>query len=118
MPYVITDPCIDTKDTACVEVCPVDCIHPTKEDADHAERIMLFIDPETCIDCGACEPVCPVEAIYPSVDEVPANQKEFVEINALYYQDAEEANQRAQQHRDGCTLCKEMEPSDRKAAHR
>jgi ferredoxin len=26
MPFVITDPCIGTKDTACVDVCPVGCI--------------------------------------------------------------------------------------------
>jgi len=30
MTYVITEPCINVKDTACVDVCPVDCIHPTK----------------------------------------------------------------------------------------
>ena len=34
MTYVIAEPCIKTKDTACVEVCPVDCIHPTKDDKD------------------------------------------------------------------------------------
>ena len=27
MPYIIADPCVSTCDTACVEVCPVDCIH-------------------------------------------------------------------------------------------
>ena len=27
MTYVIAEPCVNTKDTACVEVCPVDCIH-------------------------------------------------------------------------------------------
>ncbi|HEY4640721.1 MAG TPA: ferredoxin, partial [Thermoanaerobaculia bacterium] len=26
MAYVIAEPCVNTKDTACVEVCPVDCI--------------------------------------------------------------------------------------------
>ena len=25
MPYFITNACVDTKDTACVSVCPVDC---------------------------------------------------------------------------------------------
>ena len=30
MTYIIAEPCIDVKDTACVDVCPVDCIHPTK----------------------------------------------------------------------------------------
>jgi NAD-dependent dihydropyrimidine dehydrogenase PreA subunit len=29
MAYVINEPCIGTKDNSCVEVCPVDCIHPT-----------------------------------------------------------------------------------------
>src|SRR6185369_1378005 len=28
MAYVIAEPCIGTKDTACVDACPVDCIHP------------------------------------------------------------------------------------------
>jgi NAD-dependent dihydropyrimidine dehydrogenase PreA subunit len=55
--YVITEPCVDTKDRSCIDVCPVDCIH-------EAGR-MLVIDPEECIDCGACEPECPVEAIVP-----------------------------------------------------
>ena len=31
----------------------------------------MYIDPETCIDCGACVPECPYEAIFPE-DEVPA----------------------------------------------
>ena len=26
MAYIIADPCVGTCDTACVEVCPVDCI--------------------------------------------------------------------------------------------
>ena len=33
MAYVIAEPCINTKDTACVDVCPVDCIHPRKDEA-------------------------------------------------------------------------------------
>ena len=32
MAYVIAEPCIGTKDTACVDVCPVDCIHPRKDE--------------------------------------------------------------------------------------
>jgi hypothetical protein len=28
MAYVIAGPCVGTKDTACVDACPVDCIHP------------------------------------------------------------------------------------------
>ena len=30
--YIIAEPCIGTKDTACVDVCPVDCIHPRKDE--------------------------------------------------------------------------------------
>ena len=78
MPYIITEPCIGTKDKSCVDVCPVDCIHGTDEDK------QLFIDPEACIDCGACIPACPVEAIYADTD-VPAKWKEYIGINAAYY---------------------------------
>ena len=37
MAYVIAEPCIGTKDTACVDACPVDCIHP-KKDSDKFEK--------------------------------------------------------------------------------
>ena len=84
MPFVITDPCIGTKDTACVDVCPVDCIHPGKGEAEFAAASMLYIHPEECIDCGACVPVCPVTAIYDSVDAVPGSQKALTEANAIY----------------------------------
>ena len=63
MAYIIAEPCINTKDTACVDVCPVDCIHPRKDEANFAEVPQLYIDPVECIDCGACVPVCPVSAI-------------------------------------------------------
>ena len=72
MPFIITDPCIETKDTACVDVCPVDCIHPRKDEAEFAEATMLYIHPEECIDCGACVPACPVAAIYESIDATPS----------------------------------------------
>ena len=80
MPFVITDPCIDTKDQACVSVCPVDCIH--FEDGDR----MLYINPAECIDCGACQPACPVSAIFPEGD-VPAAAQKFTQINELWYTD-------------------------------
>ena len=48
MTYVIAEPCINTKDTACVEVCPVDCIHPKKDEAAVEKENKLYIDPETC----------------------------------------------------------------------
>ncbi len=56
MTYVIAQPCVDLKDRACVDECPVDCIYEGKR--------MLYIHPDECVDCGACEPVCPVEAIF------------------------------------------------------
>src|SRR5919112_421762 len=77
MTYVITEPCIGTKDQSCVEVCPVDCIYDA---GDH-----FMINPEECIDCGACEPECPVEAIYPE-DEVPEDQESYIEKAANYFE--------------------------------
>ena len=84
MTYVIAEPCINTKDTACVEVCPVDCIHPRKDAADFEKETMLYIDPEVCIDCGACEPACPVQAIFPQ-DLVPEKWANYTQINADWY---------------------------------
>src|SRR5205823_14351485 len=77
--FVITQPCIDTMDQSCVEVCPVDCIH-FEEGADR----MLYINPAECIDCGACQPACPVQAIFPEAD-VPSEQAHFTEINTQWY---------------------------------
>ena len=84
MPFIITDPCIDTKDTACVDVCPVDCIHPRKDEPEFAQSTMLYIHPEECIDCGACVPACPVSAIYDSPESVPLSQKTLVDANAVF----------------------------------
>lgn len=84
MAFIITSPCIGTKDTACVDVCPVDCIHPTKDAAEFENAEMLYVDPEECIDCGACEPACPVEAIFEE-DAVPDDQKKYIQINADYF---------------------------------
>ncbi|UCF67559.1 MAG: ferredoxin family protein [Acidobacteriota bacterium] len=85
MTYVIAEPCIGTKDTACVAVCPVECIHPTKDEPEYEAEEMLYIDPETCIDCGACEPECPVEAIFEE-EYLPDKWKQFTERNADWYQ--------------------------------
>ena len=84
MPFVITDPCIGTKDSACVDVCPVDCIHPRKDEPEFEQATMLYIHPDECIDCGACVPACPVAAIYDSVDSTPPSQKALIEANAVY----------------------------------
>jgi ferredoxin len=84
MPFIITDPCIGTKDTACVDVCPVDCIHPRKDEPEFERTSMLYIHPDECIDCGACVPACPVAAIYDSPDSTPPSQKGLIEANAVY----------------------------------
>ena len=84
MPFVITDPCINTKDTACVDVCPVDCIHPRKDEPEFEQAAMLYIHPDECIDCGACVPACPVAAIYDGVDSTPKSQASLIEANAIF----------------------------------
>jgi ferredoxin len=73
MAYIIAEQCINVKDKACVEVCPVDCIYEGET--------MLYIHPDECIDCEACVPECPVEAIF-HADNVPEDQKGFIELNA------------------------------------
>jgi len=75
---VISQPCVDLKDRACVDECPVDCIYEGAR--------MLYIHPDECVDCGACEPVCPVEAIAYE-DDVPASQAPFVAANAAFFDD-------------------------------
>ncbi len=85
MTFVIVEPCVGTKDTSCVDVCPVDCIHPTKDDPDFETAKMLYIDPDECIDCGACEPACPVEAIFEE-DAVPEQWTEYTAKNAAYFE--------------------------------
>jgi NAD-dependent dihydropyrimidine dehydrogenase PreA subunit len=84
MAYVITEPCIGTNDTACVDVCPVDCIHPRKDEPAFESSKMLYIHPDECIDCGACVPACPVEAIF-ALDEVPEKWKDYIPVNTDYY---------------------------------
>ena len=93
---VITESCIGTKDRACVDVCPVQCIYefnvttsqlfseaqagdgqianthqPTEMVSVFADSI-LYVNHDECTSCSACyEPgVCPVGAIY-SLDRVP-----------------------------------------------
>ena len=95
MTYIIAEPCIGTCDTACVEVCPVDCIHGPIDNKGVGEEVktlktlhgmQLYIDPEECIDCGACEPECPVDAIYDE-DEIPKEYENFLEINANFFKE-------------------------------
>jgi ferredoxin len=83
MPYVIAEPCIGTKDTACVDACPVDAIHPGKSHPDFPAAPQLYISNE-CIDCGACVPVCPVAAIY-SEEDLPEKWKHYIQVNQNWY---------------------------------
>jgi ferredoxin len=84
MAYIICEPCIGVCDKACVEECPVDCIQP-RDGYEENEGKQLYIDPDTCIDCGACEPVCPVSAIFPEAD-VPEEWQKYIEINSAHFQ--------------------------------
>lgn len=76
MPYVIAEPC--TNDGACVEVCPVGCIHTTPGAPQH------YIDPEICIECEQCEVVCPVDAIFLHHD-LPEEWHRYIDINAKFF---------------------------------
>jgi ferredoxin len=50
------------------------------------QRCGEYMDPETCIDCGACEPVCPVEAIF-TEEDVPESETAFTELNVQWFSD-------------------------------
>ena len=63
MTHIVTRLCL--RDTACIDVCPVECM---VLGVPEAEWPWLYIDPDTCIDCGACVPECPYEAIFPEED--------------------------------------------------
>ena len=87
MPYVIAEPCIGVKDTACVDACPVDVIHPRPDEAGFETASQLYIHPEDCINCGACVPVCPVSAIF-LAEDLPEKWAHFAQINADWYANA------------------------------
>jgi len=84
MAFVITDACGGVKDTACVDVCPVDAIHPGPNDPRFAAASQLYIDPQTCIDCGLCVEECPVRAVHHPADLPPGDEK-FIQINADWF---------------------------------
>ena len=121
MPFVITDPCIGTKDMSCVDVCPVDCIHPRKDEPEFEAATMLYIHPEECIDCGACVPACPVAAIYDSDNTTPSSQKDLIEANTVYRNgDADEmaaAEAIVRAHTDAHPELMAIDPKERQAAH-
>lgn len=73
MAYVVTAPCFGCKYTDCVVVCPCDSFYEGEK--------MLYIDPDSCVDCDACRSECPVEAIFHE-DNVPSEWREFISLNA------------------------------------
>ena len=92
-PYIITSRCADACDTACVAVCPVDCIHglvsnEALEDMPQSERVAaglrLYIDPDECIGCGACQPECPVDAIFEE-SLLPAGEEDQPEVARRFF---------------------------------
>lgn len=97
MSYIIGSPCVSTCDTACVNVCPVDCIHGPIDTEGLGQEVatmtkeelqgkMLYINPDECIDCGACLPECPPNAIFESEkDAIEAGEEEYVHKNYEFF---------------------------------
>ncbi len=73
MTYVVTGRCTNCKYTDCAVTCPVSAFHEGPN--------MLYINPNTCIDCNACVDACPVQAIFRDAD-VPARYADYLNINA------------------------------------
>lgn len=82
MTFVINQGCC--KDASCIPVCPVQCIRPRPEDPDFGAVDQLYIDADTCIDCGACLDECPVHAINSDWD-LPEELSDYLDINAGYF---------------------------------
>jgi ferredoxin len=82
MTYVIVGSCI--MDDSCIEVCPVECIHPTRGADDFETAEQLYIDPAVCIDCDACVEACPVDAIFAD-SELPEKYAYALELNAEFF---------------------------------
>jgi NAD-dependent dihydropyrimidine dehydrogenase PreA subunit len=82
MSFVVTDNCV--KDFLCVDECATSSIAPAVGDAAAATVSQVYVNPETCIDCGACAAVCEHEAIRPEYD-LPAEKADFAEANRVYF---------------------------------
>ncbi len=94
MTHIITSLCL--RDNGCIDVCPVECINPGTP---AQQWPTFYIDPSTCIDCGACVPECPFNAIFPEEDVPAAYQATGNEIiNSLgltgYYENKNHRNEK------------------------
>ena len=85
MTYVIAEPCVDTMDQSCVEVCPVDCISAVAG----VDR-KFHVDPDGCIECGSCLSACPNNAILPD-SELPAKWLDYAWVDAAWFRDPDAA---------------------------
>ena len=77
MPYVITDACIDVKDKACLEACPVDCIYEGGR--------TLYIQPDECIDCGAVRDRLPGGGDLMPTTACRRSSKPWIAINREFF---------------------------------
>lgn len=74
MTHFITSKC--TNCGQCQEVCAVQCIVKGEKQS--------FIDPDTCIDCGACIPECPEMAIKSDTEITPETQSNLDENTEFF----------------------------------
>ncbi len=79
MTYIVTSKC--TRDLNCAAVCPVECIVAGEPEAEWPH---VYVDPETCIDCGACVAECQYDAIMAEAD-VPAELQQDIQPNYDFY---------------------------------
>ena len=97
MSHIILSPCVGTCDTACVAVCPVNCIHGPIDVDGAGEEVLnmskeelsdkqLYINPDECINCAACIPECPVDAIVEDEEEaIEKGELESVKKNYEFF---------------------------------
>ena len=79
MTFIISQACVDIKDGACTEVCPVECIYEGGR--------MFYIHPDECVNCGLCESICPVDAIRDEFDAEPA-EAAYIVVNKEFFEDS------------------------------
>jgi ferredoxin len=60
--YVITEACAGSECLSCLEVCPVDAIHPKPGERGFSAASQLSIQADACIHCASCARVCPLKA--------------------------------------------------------